>query len=401
MVGVMVEFKTHDLRKKKIEKEPVKAELPAKPDDKSGSLTALTDKPAQIIPTEQIKRDLRPWKPQEKAPDTPPADVNPELNGTPLDEPLPDLDVIETESKIDIPEPVIVPLTDQKPAPVSKSRTASRKKPVKRTVPKVDPTPRVTTSDSPARSSKPRSKISEPVIGITCAFEHMPDRRTHTQQYFYMYRTYVTAIHEAGGIPILIPVGLEKRYTNKIVDMLDGLLLPGSIPDIDPNKYGDLPRENLGRVDPREDRTELELFNLAFNKNIPILGICRGVQIINVALDGTLYQDIPSQVRMALNHNPNMPHTEVCHRVTIENGSKLHKIIGDTEIWVNSTHHQAIKLHGKSLIVNAKAPDGVTEGLEHPTKKWVMGVQWHPELLWIKDKVQAKLFSEFIEACKS
>ena len=237
------------------------------------------------------------------------------------------------------------------------------------------------------------------VIGIPCSFEHKPVDPNHTQRYFYLNQPYVTAIHEAGGVPIMIPVGLEARYPNKILGMIDGLLFTGGS-DIDPNLYNDFPHEKLGRVDPRKDRTEIELFMLAFNQNMPILGICRGLQMINVALDGTLYQDIASQVRMSMNHYPNYPRSEVSHRVDIDAGSKLHKVVGETSIWVNSSHHQAIKLHGKGLVTDAKAADGVTEGLEHPAKKWVIGVQWHPELYWRTDRLMAKLFKDFVDTCK-
>ncbi len=263
---------------------------------------------------------------------------------------------------------------------------------------------RATTQRPQTRRPRQRQttpKRSAPVIGIPCSFEHLPDRKHHSQQYFYLYRPYVSAIHDAGGVPIIIPVGLEARYSRKVLEIIDGLLLAGAVPDIDPNRYGDPPQAKLGRVDPREDRTEIELFNLAFNKNLPILGLCRGIQVINVALDGTLYQDIGSQVRMSLNHDPKFPPTEVCHAVHVEEGSKLHKVLGETEMWVNSTHHQAVKLHGKSLVVSARASDGVTEGIEHPTKKWIIGVQWHPELLYRKDKIQANLFNAFIEVCKN
>jgi putative glutamine amidotransferase len=186
-----------------------------------------------------------------------------------------------------------------------------------------------------------------------------------------------------------------------VFELLDGLLLAGDASDVDPGRYNDWPQEKLGRVDPRKDRAEIELFNLAFNKNIPVFGICRGIQVMNIALDGTLYQDIGSQVRMALNHNPKFPPTERCHRVVIEDGTKLHQIIGETDIRVNSSHHQAVKLHGKGLNVNAKASDGITEGIEHPGKKWVIGIQWHPELMYRSDRASEQLFRSFVDACKS
>ena len=247
--------------------------------------------------------------------------------------------------------------------------------------------------------SAPMVRRQGPFIGIPASFKNRPVDPDHTQRYFFLNQPYVTAIHEAGGVPIILPVGLEARFPNRVFGILDGLLLGGG-GDINPALYGDLPHERLGNVDPRKDSTEIDLFNLAFDQNMPILGICRGAQLINVALDGTLYQDITSQVRMAMNHSPNFPRNEPCHTVEIEPGTRLHKIIGETTIQVNSSHHQAIKLHGKGLIVNARASDGIIEGIEHPGKKFVIGVQWHPELYWRNDKLMARLFKEFVDACK-
>ena len=277
-----------------------------------------------------------------------------------------------------------------RPRQQPKKPEETKKRPTART-----PRPRTTQRRTPAAPKK-----AAPVIGIVCSFEHLPERRNHSQQYFYLYRPYVSAIHDSGGVPIIIPVGLEGRYPKRVFDLIDGLLLPGCEADVDPNSYGDVPHEKLSRVDPRKDRAEIELFNLAFNKNMPVLGLCRGIQLMNVALDGTLYQDLSSQVRMAMNHNPKFPPTEECHKIFVERGTKLQQVLGETELMVNSTHHQAVKLHGKGLIVTAKAPDGVTEGIEHPSKRWIIGVQWHPELLYRKSKIQENLFKSFIEACK-
>ena len=246
----------------------------------------------------------------------------------------------------------------------------------------------------------PLLKRNAPVIGITAGYQYNPDTLPQTKEYYYVYEAYIRVIHEAGGVPIIIPTGLEARFSNKVMTVLDGLLLAGGI-DVDPYRYGDSPHMNLGRVDPKRDRTEIDLFNLAFNLNLPILGICRGIQLINVALDGTLYQDIPNQVRMAMDHFPKFPAHEPVHRIYVEENSQLKKILGESNLRVNSTHHQGIKLLGKGMEISAKAPDGIIEAIEHPTKKWVIGVQWHPELMWPLDKIMAKLFVAFVEACKA
>jgi len=265
------------------------------------------------------------------------------------------------------------------------------------------PTPRRRTprrSTSPARKSSPEPKISHPLIGITCSLRRYPNTGAHECEYYYVYEPFVTAIHKAGGLPVIIPMGIPGRYTNRIFDHLSGLVLAGG-GDLDPNLYADLITKSAKMVDPKKDLTEIDLFNLAFNKNMPVLGICRGAQLMNVALDGTLYQDITGQIRMSLDHDPDFPKDENVHEITIEKDTKLHKALGETSIWVNSWHHQAIKLHGKGLLVTARASDGVVEAIEHPNKKWIIGVQWHPELIWQNDKVQANLFNAFVEACKS
>jgi len=228
----------------------------------------------------------------------------------------------------------------------------------------------------------------------------MPFKDNHDCDYHYLYDPYITAIHNAGGVPIIIPVGLEGRYVNKVLDLIHGLCITGG-GDIDPNFYNDLLTTKLYKVEPKKDRTEIDIFNLAFNRNIPVLGICRGAQLMNVALDGTLYQDIISQVRMALNHIPDMPFSEPVHAIDIETDTKLYKIIGENRIWTNSRHHQGIKLHGKGLISSAKASDGMIEAIEHPNKKWCIGVQWHPEMMVETDKNQVKLFKAFVDACKT
>ncbi len=237
------------------------------------------------------------------------------------------------------------------------------------------------------------------MIGITASLRRFPHEDKHESEYFYLYEPYISAIHDAGGVPVIIPVGLGPRYTGRVLELIHGLVLSGG-GDIDPNRYGDLLTTKLRRVEPKKDETEIEIFNLAFSRNIPILGICRGAQLMNVALDGTLYQDIITQMRMAINHDAEFPPSEPSHVVTIEKDTKLYKILGESAIWTNSRHHQGIKLHGKGLTVSAKASDGLIEGIEHPNKKWVIGVQWRPESMAKIDKLQAKLFKAFVDACK-
>jgi len=273
-----------------------------------------------------------------------------------------------------------------------------RRPPARSSAPPSPPPPQLPPPPPPPQPRPPA--VTTPIIGVVGSFRRFNKLDDHTSEYHYVYHPYINAIHQAGGVPVIIPVGLEGRFPNHVIDIINGLLLIGG-GDIDPNLYGDLLTSKLMFVEPKKDRTEIDIFNLAFNKNIPVLGICRGIQLMNVALDGTLYQDILSQVRMAIAHKPEIPSGEPSHTVRIEQDSKLYKALGESEIWVNSSHHQAIKLFGKGLICTAKATDGIVEAVEHPNKKWVIGVQWHPELLFENDKIQAKLFKAFVDACKS
>ncbi len=296
------------------------------------------------------------------------------------------------------------PREQPKPGVTNDSKTKpSQRKPA----PSRRPTTRRSPTRPPARKPAPapvrsqqKPKVTAPLIGLTACFQHNLKRTDIYVEHHYIWDPYITAIHKAGGVPIIIPVGLEGRYPNRVAENLHGLVLTGG-GDIDPNFYDNQISEKIMQVDPRKDRTEFDLFNLAFNKNLPILGICRGAQFINVALDGSLYQDINTQVKMASTHMPDFPPDEPCHSVTIEPGTKLHKALGSSQVFVNSIHHQAVKLHGKGLLVNARANDGIIEGVEHPTKRWVVGVQWHPELMWENDKIQARLFKTFVDACKA
>jgi len=282
--------------------------------------------------------------------------------------------------------------SDRKADDAGKSKGKSGGKTSRRRTPKRAP--------SKSRKSSRTPEVSHPVIGITCSLRRFPNTESHECEYYYIYEPFVNAVHKAGGLPVIIPIGIPGRYANRVFKLLHGIVLAGG-GDVDPNLYADLITRSAKMVEPKKDRTEIDLFNLAFNKNIPVLGICRGAQLINVALDGTLYQDITGQIRMAIDHDPDYPKDENVHEIVVEKDTKLHKALGETSMWVNSWHHQAIKLHGKGLVVSARATDGVIEAIEHPNKRWVVGVQWHPELTWHNDKAQAALFNTFVEACKS
>ncbi len=211
---------------------------------------------------------------------------------------------------------------------------------------------------------------------------------------------YVEAVAAEGGVPLLIPLNLSTKALRAVYDSLDGILLAGG-EDVAPAVYGEAPHEKLGSVDEERDRVELELTRLALAEGKPLLGICRGVQVLNVAAGGTLYQDIASQHPGALEHyypSTEYPPDLLVHRVSVEPGSLLATALGATSVQVNSRHHQAVKVVAQGMFVVAHAPDGVVEGLELPGHPFALGVQWHPENLSPEAEGRGGLFAAFVAA---
>jgi len=234
-----------------------------------------------------------------------------------------------------------------------------------------------------------------PLIGITADSEQ-PGGYSKFPWYA-LRQNYCSAVREAGGVPIVLPheTSLVPTYAN----MIDGLLVSGGAFDVDPALFGATERHDS--VTLKEGRTDFELgitkAMLAADK--PILGICGGQQLLAVVLGGTLIQHIPAEVKAPLAHEQPNPRNEPGHDVTICEGTLLHKIGGVARTAVNSAHHQAVKDVPASIKVNALAPDGVIEGIEDPARKFVIGVQWHPE--FHISPVDQKLFHAFIDACRS
>lgn len=240
-----------------------------------------------------------------------------------------------------------------------------------------------------------------PVIGITCSRVVGGAWGMYSLGHFmdYTFSEYSEAISACGGAPLLIPSAQNVQSLTAILGRLSGLLLSGG-PDIHPRFYGEEPREGLGEVDEGLDRMELEIARMAYEKEVPILAVCRGIQTLNVALGGSLYQDLPSQVEGAINHSPKVDKAVLTHPVQIEKGTVLFRVLGKGKIWVNGKHHQAIKEVASGLTVTARAPDGVIEGVEASSKPFVLGVQWHPEGTWKVDPPSKKLFRAFVQAAK-
>lgn len=228
----------------------------------------------------------------------------------------------------------------------------------------------------------------KPLIGVTSDLDNNNDTLVQSR--------YIQAIRLAGGVPVVLPVGMDG--IEELCERLDGLLLIGG-EDIDPFLYGEEPHLKLGKVSPVRDRMELALIHGMAKLDKPILGICRGHQLLNVAFGGTIYQDIHAQLSGDLLQHLQRTDLEFAtHSVDIVQGSKLAELAGASEIRVNTLHHQAVKDVKAPLVVTARARDGVIEALESREHKFVVGVQWHPEAMVDgQDAVASKLFERFIE----
>ena len=245
--------------------------------------------------------------------------------------------------------------------------------------------------------------MRKPVIGITCNF--MPDIPDTVragiaapgQTWELIAEDYVQAVEKADGIPVLLPVHAHFEKNVEALDRLDGVLISGGN-DVSPRLYGERFDSNCGLLDAERDAYEIELTRRAVTEGIPCLGICRGVQIMNVAHGGTLYQDLPSAGFPA--HSIwSGDRNNGTHLVAFPEGSPLHEIFRCGEMWVNSFHHQAVKKIGEGLRLAAVSTgDDVIEGLYRPDRPFVLAVQWHPEMM-PKCEVQAKIFRAFVEAC--
>lgn len=230
-----------------------------------------------------------------------------------------------------------------------------------------------------------------PLIGIT------PSQQKDFTAYF-MPRTYSESISRAGGLPIILPYVFQM--VDDYLERIDGLLLSGGV-DTDPLIWKEEPVPGMGRIDPDRDRFEISLIKKALERELPILGICRGCQILNVAVGGTLIQDLEKQQEKVFKHYQDAPRWYPTHTVIIEEGTKLYQLFGRKEIRVNSVHHQAIKDVGPGFTVSARAKDGVVEAIEKEGKGFVLGVQWHPEAMWEKDSRFLEVFKRLIEVAAS
>jgi len=240
-----------------------------------------------------------------------------------------------------------------------------------------------------------------PLIGITCSRVVGGPWGIYSAGYFmdYTFDDYSQAVRFWGGAAVLIPAAQNRQTLQTILRRLDGLILSGG-PDINPKFYGEQPLPGLEEIDEDLDRMELEATRIAFARNLPILAICRGIQVLNVSQGGTLYQDIPTQVQESILHTQKADKKTTTHATRIEAKTLLSRVVGRKEIWVNGRHHQAVKDVAPGFVVSARATDGVVEAMEHSSKRFVIGVQWHPEGNWRDDPYSRRLFRAFVRAAQ-
>lgn len=232
-----------------------------------------------------------------------------------------------------------------------------------------------------------------PVIGVTTSI-------TEDESILQLNRSYISALTRAGTLPVLLPATTEASAISRYVSMCDGLLLSGG-GDVDPALYGASTRWECGAISPLRDAFELAICREMLQLRKPILAICRGIQVLNVALGGTLYQDLQSQYPGCQAHRQKQPSCYAAHAVSITPGSQLADILGTITLQVNSLHHQAVKSIGEGVAVCATSPDGVIEAIEVPELPFCIGVQWHPERLWNQaaTAIHSRLFRTFAEVC--
>ncbi len=240
-----------------------------------------------------------------------------------------------------------------------------------------------------------------PVIGITCSLTVSAiNGSMYTLERNTIARDYARAIEYVGGAPLLLPHVEDSACIDQYMGMLDGLVLSGG-GDIDPLLFGQEPHQNIGSIDRVRDEMEIQLTQKALDQDLPIFAICRGIQMLNVAADGTVYQDIASEMSQpTLRHSQAGAGWYASHTIDILSDSRLHQIIGSTTARVNSFHHQAVRDVGEGFTVTAKATDGVIEAIEDPTHRFALGVQCHPEMMWKRHPESLNLFTAFLKACR-
>lgn len=237
--------------------------------------------------------------------------------------------------------------------------------------------------------------MNRPVIGITLDSEEPGGYSKFP--WFAVRQNYARAVARAGGLPMALPH--ETELVDAYLDRIDGLVVTGGHFDVDPAMFGEATRHPTVKLKAKRTEFEFAITRKALERDMPVLGICGGQQLLHVVAGGSLIQHIPDAVSDALAHEQPNPRNEPGHDVAIVPGTRLHRIVGVERMAVNSAHHQAAKDEPKGVVINARAPDGVIEGIELPGKRFCLGIQWHPEFA-ISDGDQ-RIFTAFVDASRS
>ena len=235
--------------------------------------------------------------------------------------------------------------------------------------------------------------VQKPVIGITLDLAQDSEKYSFAKRPWYaLGQDYANCIEQAGGIPLMIPYIDDIA---SIIDKIDGLIIPGGDEDINPRFYGQAITSNKVKLNDKRAEFEMKLVQAAMEVDMPVFGICNGIQLINVILGGTLIQDIPTQAATDINHEQPEPKSAPSHLIYIKDNTILAGFGDKKELMVNSTHHQSIDQLGSNLIISAIAPDGIIEAIESTNYKFVIGVQWHSE--YLNTELDVQLFKRLVE----
>lgn len=240
-----------------------------------------------------------------------------------------------------------------------------------------------------------------PIIGVTPDFNAGDRKDMGGEEPTYFLRArYLRAIEQAGALPLVLPLVTDRIRQRQLLRHLDGLLITGSGADLDPALYGERQRFAFRIMGADRAQLELGMTVLAYRSGLPILGICGGMQSMNVALGGSLVQDIPQELGTRLSHQPSGTATKTVHSIKIAPRSLLHRLVGRLATKVNSSHHQSVKEVAPPLVVSATASDEVIEAIEAPSHPFFLGVQWHPEYLYDRLQAHRRIFDGLVKAAR-